>query len=122
MWLLDQWAERHILEAQRNGEFDHLSGSGELLILDDDSHVPTELRAAYRLLKNSGNLPPELIYRRNALELTHLLKSIDHDDHRADELRAKLAMMELKLQQAGVNTEFLHGQYSQQLLNKINED
>lgn len=45
MWLLDQWAERHIIEAQRKGEFDNLPGRGEPLILDDDSHVPAELRA-----------------------------------------------------------------------------
>ncbi len=45
MWLLDQWAERHIAEAQAKGEFDNLVGSGEPLILDDDSHVPPELRA-----------------------------------------------------------------------------
>ena len=50
MWLLDQWAERHITEAQSKGEFDNLPGSGEPLILDDDSHVPPELRAGYRLL------------------------------------------------------------------------
>ena len=42
MWLLDQWAERHIAEAQAKGEFDNLVGSGEPLILDDDSHVPPE--------------------------------------------------------------------------------
>ena len=60
MWLLDQWAERHIAEAQAKGEFDNLAGSGEPLILDDDSHVPPELRAGYRLLKNAGCLPPEL--------------------------------------------------------------
>ncbi|STT83704.1 DnaJ-like protein [Klebsiella pneumoniae] len=24
MWLLDQWAERHILDAQTKGEFDNL--------------------------------------------------------------------------------------------------
>ncbi|EQU10385.1 hypothetical protein G849_03524 [Escherichia coli HVH 197 (4-4466217)] len=54
MWLLDQWAERHIAEAQAKGEFDNLVGSGEPLILDDDSHVPPELRAGYRLLKNAG--------------------------------------------------------------------
>lgn len=60
MWLLDQWAERHIIEAQRKGEFDNLPGRGEPLILDDDSHVPAELRAGYRLLKNAGCLPPEL--------------------------------------------------------------
>lgn len=29
MWLLDQWAERHIAEAQAKGEFDNLAGSGE---------------------------------------------------------------------------------------------
>ncbi|MGJ4638727.1 DnaJ family domain-containing protein [Klebsiella pneumoniae] len=45
MWLLDQWAERHILDAQTKGEFDNLPGSGEPLTLDDDSHVPAELRA-----------------------------------------------------------------------------
>ncbi|HBL7701223.1 TPA: DUF1992 domain-containing protein, partial [Escherichia coli] len=28
MWLLDQWAERHIAEAQAKGEFDNLVGSG----------------------------------------------------------------------------------------------
>ena len=33
MWLLDQWAERHIAEAQAKGEFDNLAGSGEPLIL-----------------------------------------------------------------------------------------
>lgn len=64
MWLLDQWAERHIIEAQRKGEFDNLPGRGEPLILDDDSHVPAELRAGYRLLKNAGCLPPELEQRR----------------------------------------------------------
>ena len=31
MWLLDQWAERHILDAQTKGEFDNLPGSGEPL-------------------------------------------------------------------------------------------
>lgn len=51
MWLLDQWAERHIIDAQSKGEFDDLPGTGKPLTLDDDSHVPTELRAGYRLLK-----------------------------------------------------------------------
>ncbi len=72
MWLLDQWAERHILDAQTKGEFDNLPGSGEPLTLDDDSHVPAELRAGYRLLKNAGCLPPELEQRREAVALADL--------------------------------------------------
>ncbi len=54
MWLLDQWAERHISTAQRNGEFDNLPDVGDPLDLDDDSQVPAELRAGHRLLKNAG--------------------------------------------------------------------
>lgn len=51
MWLLDQWAERHIRDAQNKGDFDDLPGSGEPLVLEDDSHIAPELRAGYRLLK-----------------------------------------------------------------------
>lgn len=75
MWLLDQWAERHILDAQTKGEFDDLPGRGEPLTLDDDLHVPPELRAGYRLLKNAGCLPPELEQRREAVALVDLLKA-----------------------------------------------
>lgn len=68
MWLLDQWAERHIIDAQSKGEFDGLPGTGEPLVLDDDSHIPPELRAGFRLLKNAGCLPPELEQRREAIQ------------------------------------------------------
>lgn len=64
MSLLDQLAEKHILAAQRQGDLDNLAGAGQPLQLDDDSHVPAELRASYRILKNSGYLPPELELRR----------------------------------------------------------
>lgn len=51
MSLLDQLAEKHILAAQRQGDLDNLAGAGQPLQLDDDSHVPAELRASYRILK-----------------------------------------------------------------------
>ncbi|CAM4404795.1 hypothetical protein C3709_23105 [Lelliottia aquatilis] len=122
MWLLDQWAERHILEAQRKGEFNNLPGNGQPLVLDDDSFVPAELRSGYRLLKNAGCLPSELEYRKDALALNDLLNSIEYDDPMADELRRRLMLIELKLQQAGVNTDFLRGQYSDRLFRTIKGD
>ena len=75
MWLLDQWAERHILDAQKKGEFEHLPGNGKPLVLDDDSHVPPELRAGFRLLKNAGCLPPETlnIVKKHSLCQTYWL-------------------------------------------------
>lgn len=122
MWLLDQWAERHITEAQRKGEFDNLQGQGAPLILDDDSCVPEELRSGYRLLKNAGCLPPELEQRREAIALADMLKGIRKEDEHYRELSRRLALMELKLQQAGLSTDFLHGDYAEKLLHKINEE
>lgn len=122
MWLLDQWAERHITDAQRKGEFDNLPGQGEPLALDDDSAVPETLRSGYRLLKNAGCLPPELEQRKQAVELVDLLKGIRREDERYQELSRRLALMELKLQQAGLSTDFLRGDYADKLMSKINEE
>ena len=122
MWLLDQWAERHILDAQTKCEFDDLPGRGEPLTLDDDLHVPPELRAGYRLLKNAGCLPPELEQRREAVALGDLVKAARPDDPHYAELSRRLALLELKLRQAGLNTDFLRGEYADRLQNKIDEE
>lgn len=122
MWLLDEWVERHISDAQRKGEFDNLPGSGEPLVLEDDSHIAPELRAGYRLLKNAGCLPPELEQRREAIELVDLLKSVRKDDPQHIELSRRLTLIELKLRQAGVSTDFLRGEYCERLMQKIDEE
>ena len=122
MWLLDQWAERHITDALRRGEFDNLPGQGEPLVLDDDSAVPEELRSGYRLLKNAGCLPPELEQRKEAIALAALLKGIRREEVRYQELSRRLTLLELKLQQAGINTDFLRGDYAEKLMQKINEE
>ncbi|MGK3227778.1 DUF1992 domain-containing protein [Enterobacter soli] len=122
MWLLDQWAERHICDAQRKGEFDNLPGTGAPIVLDDDSHIAPELRSGYRLLKNAGCLPPELEQRKEAVELVDLLKGIRKDDPRHPEISRRLALIELKLRQAGMNTDFLHGEYCERLMHKMNEE
>ncbi|WP_039032063.1 DUF1992 domain-containing protein [Leclercia adecarboxylata] len=122
MWLLDQWAERYIQDAQRQGEFDNLPGNGQPLVLDDDSHVPPELRAGYRMLKNAGCLPPELEQRKQALELSQLLATVREGSAEYTDYTRRLALLELKLRQAGVSTEFLHGDYAGRLMQKIKED
>ena len=122
MWLLDQWAERHIIDAQQKGEFDNLAGSGEPLTLDDDSHVPQDLRAGYRLLKNAGYLPPELEMRKEAVELIDLLSSVENAPHQRHELNRRLVLLELKLRQAGVSTDFLRGEYAAKLQHKVNPE
>jgi hypothetical protein len=51
-------AENKIQAAYEDGAFDHLPGKGQPLALEDDSHLPPELRMAYKILKNSGHLTP----------------------------------------------------------------
>jgi hypothetical protein len=83
MLIFDSLAERRIREAQDNGEFDNLPGAGAPLALDDDALVPEELRAAYRLLKNAGFLPPELEAHREIRELEQLLQQVDDGSGRS---------------------------------------
>lgn len=69
MWFLTQIAEKRIEEARDRGELDGLPGSGRPLCFDDEPLVPEHQRMAYRILKNSGYLPPELEMHKEAVEL-----------------------------------------------------
>ncbi|EKT60336.1 DUF1992 domain-containing protein [Providencia sneebia] len=115
MSAIDDWAERHIQEALNKGELNNLKGEGQPLLLDDDSQIPAELRAGYRILKNSGYLPPELQQRKDALSLAEMLKGLSHDDPNYQPLCKQLALLELKLKQANVNTDFLYSHYENQI-------
>ena len=42
-------AEQRIREACERGDFDSLPGAGKPLELEDDSHIPEDLRMAYKL-------------------------------------------------------------------------
>lgn len=119
MWLIDQLAEQHIAEALRNGELDNLAGEGKPLVLDDDSHVPEDLRASYRLLKNAGYLPPELEMRNEAVELDTLLRTLDPGDQAFQPNLKRLTLLEMKLKQAGLSTSFLGGEYRHPLRQRL---
>lgn len=122
MSIIDDWAERHIQTALNNGELDNLKGEGHPLLLDDDSQIPAELRASYRLLKNSGYLPAELQYRNDALTLAEMLKSLTEDDPNYSSLSKQLTLLELKLKQANINTDFLHGEYNALIKQRFNPE
>ncbi|MEG1653778.1 MAG: DUF1992 domain-containing protein [Hafnia sp.] len=111
MFLVDEWAERHINAALKRGELNNLSGEGKPLVLDDDSHVPAELRAGYRLLKNAGCLPPEIEQRNEAATIASILRSLSREHPDYSELNKKLALLEFRLRQAGMSTDFLHAEY-----------
>ncbi len=52
--------ESRIKKAQDEGAFENLPGVGQPLHLEDDRHIPEDLRMAYKVLKNADCLPPEV--------------------------------------------------------------
>ena len=82
-------AEDRIREAMEHGEFDNLPGSGKPLKFDDE-HIPEELRAAYKVLKNNGILPVEMDLKREIASLERLIMDCECQDRR-EVLRRKLA-------------------------------
>ncbi|MDZ7828089.1 MAG: DnaJ family domain-containing protein [Halofilum sp. (in: g-proteobacteria)] len=93
MWLLDQLAEERIEQARRRGDLDDLPTAGRPLDLDDDSMVPAELRAGYRLLKNAGYLPEEMQARRDIHDAEELLRlARDEDERQVAAARLRLLM------------------------------
>ena len=127
MELIDQWAERYIIDAQQNGELDNLPGSGKPLQLDDDSLVPPDLRAGYRLLRNAGYLPVELQDRQEALTIVELLSQLEVEAQYTlldnyQNLRKRLALLELRLRQAGLSTDFLHQEYQHKVVDKLSKE
>ena len=94
---LDALAEARIEEAMREGAFDDLPGAGRPLALDDDLLVPKELRAAYRVLKNAGFVPPEIETRRERAHLAALIAALDDDEARRRAL-VKLALIDARLE------------------------
>ena len=77
MFFFQKIIEKRIKEAQKRGEFDNLPGHGEPLEVEDDSHVPEDLRLAYKILKNADCLPPELQLRKEIRQMEDMLDNID---------------------------------------------
>ncbi|MEW6417346.1 MAG: DnaJ family domain-containing protein [Nitrospirota bacterium] len=80
-------AERRILEAIENGEFENLEGKGKPIIFEDETWIPEDLRMAYRFLKNSGCIPPELEMRKEVINMHALINTIDDDKERLKKIR-----------------------------------
>lgn len=68
--------EKRIKDAEKNGEFDNLPGSGKPLTLEDDSQIPEDLRLAYKILKNADCLPPELELKKEIRKMEDMLEDI----------------------------------------------
>ena len=119
MKLLDRIAEARIQDAIDRGELRNLPGAGKPFQLDDDSAIPEELRAAYRILKNAGFLPPELQLRKELREAEHLLQQLPESERSRARARLELLQLRLAASRRQPMNLLLEDQYRQRLLERL---
>lgn len=120
MFVFDLIAEQKIAEAIARGEFADLPGEGRPLDLEDDALIPEDLRMAYRVLKNSGYLPPEVETLRNIAQLEQSIDALPEGGARTAAYR-KLQFLRMRLESSGVVRAGigLGGRYSAQILDRL---
>lgn len=71
--------------------------------MEDLSGVPEELRMSFKIMKNAGVLPEELILRKECVTLEEMLAACRNDGGAASgamkELETKLSLKRFRLQQ-----------------------
>lgn len=88
--------EERIRQAQKNGAFDNLAGSGKPLVLEDTRWVPEDLRLAYKMLKNADCVPPEIEIANEIRNTESLLEQMTDEKQKYSTLK-KLNYLILKL-------------------------
>lgn len=76
MSIFQKIVEKRIQKAKEEGVFDDLPGQGEPLSIEDDSHIPEDLRLVHKILKNADCLPPELQLRKEIRQMEDMLENI----------------------------------------------
>lgn len=116
-------AESYISEAIARGDLSNLPGEGKPLQLDDYRFVPEERRTGYRMLKNAGFIPPELVFRREISGLESLISKLNEEDQKHRAVR-RLNYLLSKLGDACPNKTslFIKEQYCNNMADKLADD
>ena len=94
--VFDKIAEQKIREAMDNGEFDDLPGKGKPIELEDDRHIPQDIRLAHKILKNADCLPPELEVRKEIFSIEEMLEGVKDTKEKYRQIK-KLNYLIMKL-------------------------
>lgn len=120
MDLLDRLADQKIAAAIDDGALADLPGAGRPQKLDDDALIPPELRAGYRLLKNSGYLPPELECQRELNNVEALLDRTDLGAGERRNARKRLALLQARVGESRLGTSLrTAAEYERAVLDRL---
>jgi len=96
--IIQQIAERKIQQAMEEGTLPDLSHwKNKPLPQEDLSHVPADLRMAYRLLKNAGYVPEEVSLQKEITRMEQLLETCTDEKEKVRQLK-KISCLKTKLE------------------------
>ncbi|MEJ2057294.1 MAG: DUF1992 domain-containing protein [Desulfofustis sp.] len=84
---LYQIAEQRIAKAIEDGTLKTEGWKNKPLPLERDSFVPEDLKMAYKILKNSGYLPPEIELRKEIQNLEDLIIKTEDSHQRVKQMK-----------------------------------
>ena len=89
-------AERKISQAIADGSLCFEQWKNKPLPQDNDHLIPEDLKIAYKMLKNSGYLPPEIELKKEVKRIEELIASTEDEHVRLKQMR-KLNLLLIKL-------------------------
>ncbi len=117
----EKLVEQRIRDAQRKGAFKNLPGTGQPLDCKEDSHVPEDLRMAYKMLKNADCLPPEIEIKKQIHKTEDLLSGMRDSQEKYKAIK-KLNYLIMKLNcTRNTSIDLEEPQYSGQILERLSK-
>ena len=117
---LQQLAEQRIAKAIEEGTLKVEGWKNKPLPLDDYSFVPDDLKMAYKILKNSGYLPPEVELRKEIQKLEDLIINTEDSHQRVKQMKKlDVLMRKIDLQRSRPSSIEHDDAYYQKIVEKI---
>ncbi|MBW1917321.1 MAG: DUF1992 domain-containing protein [Deltaproteobacteria bacterium] len=120
MFIFTKIAENRIREAMAEGAFDNLPGKGQPLKLEDESHIPPELRLAYKILKMADCLPPEVELKKDILRMQDLVANLPDEAEKLKQMRRlNFYVMKLNMMRKVSPRLQEHEEYTAKILDRL---
>ncbi|SKA82836.1 DnaJ family domain-containing protein [Desulfobaculum bizertense] len=116
--ILDDLAEERIKAAIDKGDFQNLEGQGKPLELEDDSLIPEDLRMSYKILRNSGHVPPEVQADKDIRTAVDLLNHCKDEKSRYRQMQ-KLNYLLMKTGLGSKRSFSSENEYYEKILDRI---
>ncbi len=113
-------AEQKIAQALQERDLNSPKWKNKPLPLEDDRFVPDDLKMAYKILKNSGYLPPEIEDRKEVKKLEDLIACTEDEHERLKQMK-KLNVLLMKIDAQRSSPVNIAGQdeYYQKVVERI---